>query len=310
MKFGPEFKLIFPVLLALICCLLTTSPALAKIYRWVDENGQLHFSDSPQNIPEELRDQTKAFEPDPSGLTITPAGQQTENNPLPESEATEQTEASISIPYISKEQSADRVIINITFNGSVTVPILVDTGSPGLVISNSLASRLGLFDKDGNQLMVLISGIGGQQAAARTIVDTLSIGGVTEEFIPAHIVPEMSSAYLGLIGMDILSGYNLTIDSNNKQLIATKNPEKQNLPGGRSQSWWQANFREFGYYRQFWQDQEQLLRKYDSPYASLTVFELDRLRDFVEQQQQEAQELYERLERFARWRSVPRHWRR
>ena len=309
---SPALRLI--LLTVLICgfSLSVTPDALSKIYRWVDESGQLHFSDSPQNIPVEIRSETKEYQPDSSSLTITsdaPQSKPLKNAPSDAQDAPIQA-GSISIPYTAKEGSANRVIIDISFNGSKAVPILVDTGSPGLVITNSLASRLGLFDRDGSQLMVLISGIGGQQIAARTIIDKLSIGTISEKFIPAHIVPDMSDAYQGLIGMAILSSYTLTIDSVNKRLIAKAIPEMQDLPGGRSQAWWQTTFKEFGFYNNFWKNQANLIGKTDSAYYRLASSEIKRLKSFIQYQQNEAQDLYNQLERFARWQSVPRHWRR
>lgn len=303
------------LLLCIGIALLFGLPAAAgKIYRWVDENGQLHFSDSPHNAPVDRREQAKEYKPNSSSLSIT------ENNPQPTTTpSTDNNDElvdeglardSISIPYTAKEGAANRVIIDITFNDSVTAPILVDTGSPGLIITTELATQLGLFEQEGSQLMVLISGIGGQQTAIRTIVEKLSIDKITEEFVPAHIVPKMSNAYQGLIGMDILANYRLTIDTSNQRLIANTDPATQNLPGGRSKSWWQNNFREFAYYGDFWEQQAALLEKSGSPYAQLAPSEKQRLKKFIQQQQNEAETLLTQLERFARWRSVPRHWRR
>jgi len=285
--------------------------ATGKIYRWVDENGRVHFSDSPRNIPDEKRAESKEYKLNSSSLTITSEARSSAPSNKTTSAAKSPTpEGTISIPYTAKEGSANRVIIDISFNGSRAVPIMVDTGSPGLVITSSLASDLGLFDQDGSQLLVLISGIGGRQIAARTIIDKLSIGGITEKFVPAHIVPDMSDAYQGLIGMDILSSYTLTIDSINKRLIAKAVPQVKDLPGGRSQAWWQTTFREFGYYSRVWKEQEELIGKTDSPYYRLATSEVERLKSFIQHQQNESQNLYKRLERYARWQSVPKHWRR
>lgn len=303
-------KVILASLLLVSLCLQSAPVNAGKIYRWVDEQGQLHFSDSPQNAPAELRQDAKEYRPSASSLTVTSPS-------LPSAAALPRATApgggpkdSISIPYTAKEGSANRVIIDITFNGAVTAPILVDTGSPGLIISDDLADRLGLFDKNGSGLMVLISGIGGNKAATRTIVENLTIGDITEEFIPAHIVSGMSDAYQGLIGMDILARYTLTIDPANQRLIANEIATTQDLPAGRSRSWWQTNFREFNYYTEFWDQQANLISKSDSPYSRLPATQSKKLKDFISRQQSEAQHLYSQLERFARWRNVPRHWRR
>jgi hypothetical protein len=196
------------------------------------------------------------------------------------------------------------------FNGRVTVPILVDTGSPGLVISAGLADQLGLFNKDGNNLLVTIGGIGGSEPAIRTIIDKVQIGSITEEFIPAHIVREMSDAYQGLVGMDILAKYSVTIDSARHRLVARRNPESSKLPAGRNRHWWETNFREFGFYHEFWEGQLKTINNSGGPYARLSSSRRDEIKRFIEHQYQESKDLFSRLDRYARWNSVPRHWRR
>ena len=305
-------RLLARLLLTLMTVGLLAAPSAADIYRWRDDQGRMHFSDSPHNVPEQLRGQIKADQLDPDQLKIISSAQQTENGAAPTSEAqTAEPVAgdSLSIPFTAKEGLADRVIIDITFNGGITAPILLDTGSPGLVLSTDLASRLGLIDPDGNNLLVLISGIGGSKVAAKAIVDRLTIGAITEKFIPAHIIPGQSGAYQGLIGMDILSQYSLTIDSANRRLVADKLPPSENRPAGRPRSWWQKNFRELAHYTAFWNEQAELIDSHNSPYSRLTS-RYDRVKSFILQQRDQSQKLYDQLERYARDNAVPRHWRR
>lgn len=298
-------------LCAIISCLFLDISAYADIYRWRDAQGKWHFSDSPQNVPAQLREKAREDQTASGNLNIISSDSQ-----APQSEDLSRTQGeealterrSISIPFTAKEGLADRVIIDVTFNNSITAPILVDTGSPGLVLSSDLASALGLIDPDGNNMLVLISGIGGSKVAARAIVDKLSIGTITEKFVPAHIIPQQSSAYKGLIGMDILSQYSLTIDSAARRLIAHKRPPAENRPGGRSRSWWQKNFRELAYYMTFWQKQAELIDQHDSPYSRLTS-SYERVKSFIRTQQDESRKLHDQLERYARSHSVPRHWR-
>ena len=281
-----------------------------QMYRWVDDNGQLHFSNSPQDIPDKIRYKNNEYTPDSSSITISNRDKGSVGNPIDNHSKT-LSGKSISIPYTAREGLASRVIIDVTFNGQVTVPMMVDTGSPGLVISDSLADRLNLYSEDGARLMVIISGIGGKKVATKTIIDKITIGGITEKFIPAHIVSGMSSGhYHGLIGMDVLSSYTITIDPVHHKLIANLIPSAQNQPAGRNRSWWMANFREFGFYQKFWKKQEELIGKSDSPYARLSSSEQNRVKSFILQQKSKADELFNQLERYARFNSVPRHWRR
>jgi len=63
--------------LALCACFLlaTASDALAKMYRWVDENGKVHFTDNPAKIPE-------AFRESPDGKKKPPADEEEAMSPL------------------------------------------------------------------------------------------------------------------------------------------------------------------------------------------------------------------------------------
>lgn len=308
-----EIKALSIIRWLLLCCIIgCISPdisAQADIYRWRDAQGKWHFSDSPQNVPVQLREKAREDQTTSGNLNIISASPNSQTEKLEKQQVEETTGTkSISIPFTAKEGLADRVIIDITFNNSITAPILVDTGSPGLVLSSDLASALGLIDPDGNNMLVLISGIGGSKVAARAIVDKLSIGTITEKFVPAHIIPQQSTAYKGLIGMDILSQYSLTIDSAARRLIAHKRPPAENRPGGRSRSWWQKNFRELTYYMAFWQEQAELIDQHNSPYSRLTS-SYERVKSFIQTQQDESQQLHDQLERYARSHSVPRHWR-
>ncbi|MCK4503085.1 MAG: hypothetical protein KAU22_08610, partial [Desulfuromonadales bacterium] len=68
--------------------------------------------------------------------------------------------------------------------------------------------------------------------------------------------------------------------------------------------------REFGVYNEYWKQQEEWIGKSGSPYARLSTSEQKKIKDFILQQKNIAEELYDKLERYARQNSVPRHWRR
>jgi Aspartyl protease/Domain of unknown function (DUF4124) len=299
---------LFLLCLLVLCGVWPVTEAAADLYRWRDDQGRWHFSDSPQNVPAQIRQKAREPQTELGNLSIISTTPSKTQNKSEQKGAVSKGEE-ISIPFIANEGYADRVIINITFNDSVTAPILVDTGSPGLVITSDLATRLGLIDPDGNNLLVLISGIGGREIAAKAIVDKINIGNITETFIPTHIIKPASTAYQGLIGMDILSQYSLTIDSANRRLIAKKLPPSENRPGGHNSRWWQKNFKELIYYMSFWDQQAELIDSHNSPYSSLTS-RYDKVKSFILTQKEESKKLYKRLDRHARRHSVPRHWRR
>ncbi len=299
---------ILVLFLLVFLCGLTCTATAGKIYRWKDEKGAWHFSDSKAYVPKQYLGKTTDTDTKPvlpkTKVTKPPVAETIK----PKTAQNEPTNG-FSIPYEDKEGLASRVIINVTFNGKVTAPMMVDTGSPGMVISTALANRLELFDENNNNLFVSVSGIGGSAPAIRTIVDQIEIGTATEAFIPTHIVANMADAYEGLIGMDILSGYMLTIDTVNKKLVAQLNPSANSLPAGRPEHWWRSNFKEFGFYRNYWDQLSDSLDDHRN-FRHLSSNRKKTVKDYVEAQTQESGRLFSQLERHARYNSVPNHWRK
>jgi hypothetical protein len=120
----------------------------------------------------------------------------------------------------------------------------------------------------------------------------------------------MADAYQGLVGMDILSKYAITIDSPRQRLVAKRNPESDQLPAGRNRHWWETNFREFSYYSDFWESQLKAVNDSVGPYSRLSTSRREEIKKFIEYQRRESKDLLTKLDRYARWNSVPRHWRR
>lgn len=48
----------FTILLGL-CCLLAVSISYAKVYKWVDDSGTVHFTDDPAKVPEQYWDRVE-----------------------------------------------------------------------------------------------------------------------------------------------------------------------------------------------------------------------------------------------------------
>lgn len=301
-----KFRLLGLIVLFLFMfCFHATS---GKVYKWRDEQGRLHFSDTAP-IETDSTQNLEEYESESNTISRTPVKGNSRDSQSDKTSGIKNRDG-ISIPYVSKEGAADRVIIDVTFDGRVTAPIVVDTGSPGLVLHASLAYQLGLFSKDNSGVWIWISGIGGIEPALRTIVDEISIDGIQEKFIPAKIVADKSYAYAGVIGMDILSNYTVTIDSSKKRLILNLNPEAKDLPGGRNRSWWENTFREFGYYRDVFNTHAELalLNKY--PYSELNDREREGSKEILLFYREEARDLYQKLQNYARWNRVPTHWRK
>lgn len=121
----------------LTASLLVGAPAgaPAKVYKWVDENGTVHFSQDPNTLPESsLRGDGKleSFEfqkraPAPTEEEEAPAG-----------------EHSIRM----RSTGHGNHVVFVRLNGRVTVPMLLDTGASDVVITRETAALLGFDERD------------------------------------------------------------------------------------------------------------------------------------------------------------------
>ena len=294
-------KSIFLLSLILFCPVLLTS---GELYKWVDEEGIVHMTDTLSQVPPQYRDQAdkrnlqRTFQPERKrefpGSSSTPISEKAATN-LKHFE----------VPYRAFEGTSRRIIIPVTFNESVSANLLLDTGSPGLMISPKLAGRLGLLDDKSGSLFVIASGIGGAVPAILSVVDTVRVGEAQAEFLPATIAQVPSDDFEGLVGMDFLANYRIGIDINNSILVLDELPPQPNRPGGHDEAWWRANFQNFAKLKAEWGDYLDNLGK-----EAMTSSEMEKRIQIAKSQYEEAEKLCRRLERYARDNAVPMQWRR
>lgn len=283
-----------PALLVLL--LLWAVPAGAfDFYTWTDDEGVTHFANSLEDVPERYRDQietmdTGVAESAPAAVAPDP-GTAPANPPAPRGR--------FEIPYQAYEGSARRVIIPVTFNDRITAPMALDTGSPGMVISIDLAERLGLFSRGQGVMFTEVAGIGGNQLAIKTIVDSVAVDSARQAFVPTTVTTGISDAFEGLIGMDFLSNHTISIDSSRQVLVFQETPPAGDTRGGHGETWWRNTFREFREARDYWKS---VAEAEDSRFGT-------RAGEFVQFQARESQRLLLRLDRYASQHAVPRHWR-
>ena len=110
-----------------LCFFLFFSAPLpaGEIFRWVDENGVVHFTDNLHNIPENNRAGSERIKtPDrPPGLDLP--------EPLDK----------VSVPI---QKQGEVVVVEATVNQKVTVKFIVDTGASYTLISRDTAKQLGI----------------------------------------------------------------------------------------------------------------------------------------------------------------------
>ena len=216
------------------------------------------------------------------------------------------------IAYDPYEGSTQRVIINVTLNGRVQARLAVDTGAPKTFISGALAERLGLMNQTSAGVWTRAGGIGGSTLAIRTIIDTIRVGDIEQQFFPTTIVPEVSTAFEGLIGMDFLSLFVTHIDPARRLLILEDVAPTSIVYGQRNEQWWRSNFKELASLRRGWRDYaEQFNKEIES--SNITagggIEDARLVLDFARRQALDAERLLDQLNRRAVQYLVPMNWR-
>jgi len=172
--------------------LLTTSPEPQKIVVAIPE-----ASPAPnfilQPLPQPVRVQVKKLPPAVSSLPQT----------LNQAKEKERQEV-FSVPI--KRRMGGTPIIEVTFNGNQQFEMIVDTGASGTVITQQMASSLGV---------VTVGKAKANTASSKAVefsigyVDTIEAGGVSVNKVPVAIAG--SDLETGLLGHDFFGNYDLTI---------------------------------------------------------------------------------------------------
>lgn len=95
--------------------------------------------------------------------------------------------------------------IDVIFNGKHTFKMIVDTGASGTVITNYMATKLGVV-ADGFAIADTPSAKGVQFAVGK--VKSIAVGGAQVNNVPVVIAPQLD---FGLLGQDFFSRYDVTI---------------------------------------------------------------------------------------------------
>ncbi len=308
---GHSMHLVY-ILVASILISFTSPVYSLDIYEWTDENGVKHYSNTEAGVPEQYRKDSNSVElGDDYNIGNDPAGQDYGVYDVP-MDTLQGMGQVFKIPFKAFEGNARRIIVPVTINNSVTANFALDTGSPGMIISEGLAKKLGLYEQGSGMLLSVASGIGGQVTVMRTIVDEFSLGGAKESFVPAVITSSMSDAFEGLIGMDFMGNYSISIDNVNKYIILQQNPGGENYPAGHSRQWWHNSFAEFRTYQQEWKKISELINEWEKNTrvnTSMAGGDVAKLKSLASWQYEESTKLFQRLQRYAQQHNVPHNWR-
>jgi hypothetical protein len=188
--------------------LLFPALSVAQIYRWQDERGIVHYTNTLERVPESYRSQLGPLPP-ASASPARPA----EIAPLPVAPAL----ASARIPYTPGAP----ILVSASIGGSGPITLILDTGADRTLVAPQALSRLGISTADAPRAE--IRSVTGTGQGLVVQVGSVEVG--EAKVGPLRIIvhdADLKTAD-GLLGRDFLEHFTVTIDA--KERLVTLVPK-------------------------------------------------------------------------------------
>lgn len=213
--------------------LLLAGPAEAGFYSWTDENGQMHFTDDPSNIPAPYRqknDIKKHTDSPGAPLQPGPTPEVADNLPVHE----------VDLVQIL----GGNFMVDVVLNGKVKAHLMVDTGSSMVILSRDIGKKLGFSENSRTPKLPTMTA-GGMVWTPMTVLHTLRVGDAESEFVEAGFNDQIMGMD-GLLGMSFLGDFRMEMDRHRaKMKLSPLIKEGETLWGGKPGSWWKNRLRTY-----------------------------------------------------------------
>ncbi len=168
----------------------------AEYFRWVDDNGVLHITDSLHNVPPAKRGNANRIQAPESPRAAEP-----EVKPPPRK---------ASVPF---ERNGNIVIVPVILNNRQTTKLVVDTGASYTFISHALARELAI-DISRDAKTVPFHTANGVVEAPLANLESVTVGGLEIKNLTAAVHDTTPDAHAaGLLGLNFLSNFRMDIDT-------------------------------------------------------------------------------------------------
>jgi len=178
----------------ILCIFFLPSLLCAGYYKWIDEKGNIHFTDNYHNIPERYRDEASQSK----------YGKKKELKSL-----SKDTPQRVVVHFKRKDNA---VFVNAILNWKHPVIFHLDTGASSTMITEHDALALGI-DPDQKPKVKGYVADGTMVEFPTTILSSVSVGGAEVSNL------EVAIGNMRLLGMNFLNDFKVNIDAENGQLI-------------------------------------------------------------------------------------------
>ena len=235
---GRPAALMFGLLLVLVWM---PGSASAEIYRWVDANGKVHFTQDLRQVPASQRHAAESGARSSGG----PSPVQVYEAP-PARRAPARVRRSLSkstsvgrVHKIRVQRAGSSMRVRVKINGRLDVPFLIDTGATDVVLPQWAADELGLdLTKSRTGRYSTANGVVEQKLVR---LDSVALQTAEVDDVPATVSPSMSE---GLLGLSFFNHFKYDVDPVNGIVTLRENDlaESGVLRGGKSRGQWRQQF--------------------------------------------------------------------
>jgi clan AA aspartic protease (TIGR02281 family) len=172
----------------------------AEIYKWVDDDGTVTFSDDFLNIPPSHRSGAKKID----GRTPAQTGSESTNE--------------FHVPFFRTPSGI--MLVDVVLNGSVRARMVFDTGAALVIISQELSQKINQDDRGGDKRVKLRTA-GGEVEGRYTIISKIELGPASRENVQAviNLQANVFQDFDGLLGMSFLADFQVSIDHQGSKVI-------------------------------------------------------------------------------------------
>ena len=263
-----------------------------EMYRWVDEQGAVHFTDDLSNIPEKYREGVETRKSPKE--TSTPKPHNIIQSPL----ATQAAEPKgVTVDLV---RSGEVSYAEVVLNGSLKQYFVVDTGASFTFISRGAAKELGIAIDEYTPVI--------PTATASSVIfnplvtlRSVRVGEAEVENVDV-LVHNLPGGSAGLLGNSFLSEFKVVLDSisGKMTLYSLQGTPSPDRPGGYGRDFWVSKFRNCN---RVLDQLNKMKQRYEEKGGSST--ELTRVNNAIQHFENQLSE----LERKASNAGVPRDWR-
>jgi hypothetical protein len=202
-----------PALAALLSLATLAAPTVAgaQLYRWVNEQGEVHLTQGLDNVPERFRSGARLLGY-PEAAPTPPAPAQPGG---PGAGGTKAALGGARIPFVP----GSPIVVTMRINGLRTVRLVLDTGADATLIHPSALAAAGVDPSAGRPYR--LEGVTGSAEGRQVMLESLEVG-------DARVAPLAVIAYYiqlregdGLLGRDFLDRFQVIVDGDARLVTLT-----------------------------------------------------------------------------------------